>query len=307
MNPERRNIVKILGLTGVCFAFLPPSWSFPASPEMRNRSIPSSGELLPVVGLGTWQSFDVGRDAQALEQRKIVLQEMKRMGGKVIDSSPMYGSSESVVGRLTQALSMGDDFFYASKIWTSGKDAGMAQMKSSAQKMERQTMDLMQVHNLIDWQTHVKSLRAWKDEGKIRYWGLTHYVDSAHDTLSKIIRQERPDFVQFNYSIRSRNAEKSLLPTAQQYGTAVLINQPFESGQLFRKVKGKPLPDWAADHDITSWGNYFLKFILAQEAVTCVIPGTSDPKHLLDNMGAGYGSLPDAAGTERMAAYLKTL
>jgi diketogulonate reductase-like aldo/keto reductase len=232
---------------------------------------------------------------------------MKRLGGKVIDSSPMYGSSESVVGMLAQALSLGDDFFYASKVWTSGKEAGITQMHSSAQKMKRQAMDLMQVHNLLDWQIHVKTLKAWKDEGKLRYWGLTHYVDSSHDTLKKIIEKERPDFVQFNYSIQSRNAEKSLLAAAQQYGTAVLINQPFESGQLFRKVKGKPLPDWAADQDITSWGNYFLKFILAQEAVTCVIPGTANPKHLVDNMGAGYGKLPDAAVTKRMADYLRTL
>jgi diketogulonate reductase-like aldo/keto reductase len=180
-------------------------------------------------------------------------------------------------------------------------------MNASFEKMQRKTMDLMQIHNLVDWQTHVKTLRKWKEEGKIRYWGLTHYVDSAHETLEKIIRQEKPDFVQFNYSIRSRHAEKSLFETCQQHRTATIINQPYESGSLFGKVKGKDLPDWASDYDIKSWGQYFLKFILSNEAVTCVIPGTSKPKHAIDNMVAGYGALPDAAGREKMVDYLTSL
>lgn len=307
MIPSRRKIIRLLGFSGLGLASLPPLYSFSPSPKMLNRAIPSSGELLPVVGLGTWQSFDVSSNTTAMDPLKNVLKEMARLGGKVIDSSPMYGRSESMVGSLTQSLALQDHFFYATKVWTSGRDAGIAQMNTSAQKMKRKSLDLMQVHNLVDWQVHVKTLKSWKEEGKIRYWGLTHYVDSAHAQLEKIIRQENPDFVQFNYSIQSRNGEKSVLPTAQQYGTAVLINQPYESGQLFRKVKGKQLPAWAADYDITSWGQYFLKFILAHEAVNCVIPGTSDPEHLVDNMKAGYGILPDAAGREKMADYLRTL
>ena len=175
------------------------------------------------------------------------------------------------------------------------------------QKMQRQQMDLMQIHNLVDWETHIKTLKDWKLEGKIRYWGFTHYTNASHDTLIKLIKQEKPDFVQFNYSINERNAEKRLLDTAKEYGTAVIINQPFDSGNLFRKIQGKQLPDWCTDMDINSWGQYFLKYILGHEAVTCVIPGTSKVKHLIDNMGAGYGRLPNAKERKMMIEYLNTL
>jgi len=274
---------------------------------MGQRVIASSGEKLPMVGLGTWQTFDVGNSQAELEQRKQVLAEMYKLGGTVIDSSPMYGSSEAVVGRVTAQLDSQDKFFYATKVWTSGRQAGIDQMNASFKKMQRSTMDLMQIHNLVDWVTHVKTLRAWKEAGKIRYWGLTHYVDSAHRTLESIIKSDQPDFVQFNYSIRSRNAEKSLFETCQKNKTAVLINQPYDSGNLFRKVKGKALPEWATAYGIESWGQYFLKFILSNTNVTCVIPGTSKVKHLIDNMGAGYGVLPDANGREKMAAYLERM
>ncbi|MGB7393324.1 MAG: aldo/keto reductase [Pricia sp.] len=273
---------------------------------MISRAIPSSGEQLPVVGLGTWQTFDVGTSEEELKTLKQVLVEMLKLGGKTIDSSPMYGSSEAVVGQLTSQLE-NTDFFYATKVWTSGKQTGIDQMNASFEKMQRKTMDLMQIHNLVDWQTHVKTLRKWKEEGKIRYWGLTHYVDSAHETLEKIIRQENPDFVQFNYSIRSQNAEKSLFETCRDRGTATIINQPYESGSLFRKVKGKNLPEWASEYDIESWGQYFLKFIVSNEAVNCVIPGTSKPEYVIDNMMAGYGVLPDATGRQKMVGYLETV
>lgn len=295
-----------IGLSGIGLVTLPNLLSFNSTKNMISRAIPSSGEQLPVVGLGTWQTFDVGTSKEELKTLRQVLVEMRKLGGKFIDSSPMYGSSEAVVGRLTSQLE-NPDFFYATKVWTSGKQAGIDQMNASFEKMRRQTMDLMQIHNLVDWQTHVKTLRAWKEEGKIRYWGLTHYVDSAHETLENIIRQEKPDFVQFNYSIRSRHAEESLFKTCREHGTATIINQPYESGSLFRKVKGKDLPDWASDYDINSWGQYFLKFILSNEAVTCVIPGTSKPEHVIDNMMAGYGELPDTVGREKMVDHLKTL
>jgi len=274
---------------------------------MRQRPIPSSGEKLPLVGLSTWQIFDVGDSQEDLEIRKMVLMQMHKWGGRVVDSSPMYGTSENVVGKLTSKLDTQDSFFYATKVWTSGKQTGIDQMNASFDKMQRKTMDLMQIHNLVDWKTHSKTLRDWQSENKIRYWGLTHYIDSAHATLEQIVKSEKPDFVQFNYSIQSRNAERSLFDTCQKNGTAVIINQPFESGTLFRRVKGKSLPIWAADYDINSWGQYFLKFILSNEAVTCAIPGTSKPKHVIDNMGAGYGTLPDSNGREKMARYLQSL
>ena len=303
MNYSRREILQLYGLAGLGLA-TPSLFSFSTQRKMGQRMIPGSSEKLPMVGLGTWQTFDIGNSASELEIRKRILSEMYKLGGRVIDSSPMYGSSEAVVGKVASQLENQDDFFYATKVWTSGKKAGIDQMNTSFGKMQRKTMDLMQIHNLMDWQTHAKTLRGWKEEGKIRYWGLTHYVDSAHSKLEQIIEQEKPDFVQFNYSILSRHAEKSLFDTCLKNDTATIINQPFESGSLFRKVKGKTLPSWASDYDIASWGQYFLKFILANEAVTCVIPGTSKPKHVIDNMGAGYGALPDAPGREKMAKYL---
>ncbi|WP_299533934.1 aldo/keto reductase [Ulvibacterium sp.] len=307
MPYSRREILKLSGLTGLGLAAIPSLFSFSQDKSMRQRAIPSSGEPLPIVGLGTWLTFDVGNSSEALKVRQQVLSEMQQLGGKVIDSSPMYGSSEAVVGKLSAALESQNSLFYATKVWTSGRQAGIDQMNSSFRKMRRSTMDLMQIHNLVDWQTHVKTLRTWKEARKIRYWGLTHYVDSAHSTLEKIIRQEKPDFVQFNYSILSRHAEKSLLATCQQNQTAVIINQPYDSGSLFRKVKGQSLPEWSVDYDIKSWGQYFLKFILSHEAVTCAIPGTSKPHHVIDNMMAGYGALPDSSGREKMASYLKSL
>ncbi len=307
MHYSRRQILQLYGLSGLGLAVTPSLFSFKKNEIMRQRAIPSSGKKLPVVGIGTWQTFDANGDSASLATLKQVLIETNKLGGSVIDSSPMYGSSEATVGQLTATLPSQDDFFYATKVWTSGQQAGIDQMNSSFQKMKRSTMDLMQIHNLVDWDTHVKTIKEWKEEGKITYWGLTHYVDSAHATLEKIIQNEKPDFVQFNYSIRSRHAEKSLFDTCQKYGTAVIINQPFESGSLFRKVKGKALPLWAKEYGIKSWGQYFLKFILSNETVTCVIPGTSKPHHAIDNMGAGYGALPDTKGREKMAAYLNSL
>ncbi|MGI9550887.1 MAG: aldo/keto reductase [Aurantibacter sp.] len=307
MNYSRREIMQLYGLAGLGLATMPSLFSFSQKETMGQRVIPSSGEKLPMVGLGTWQTFDVGNSQTELAVRKQILVEMRKLGGTVIDSSPMYGSSEAVVGRVAAQLDSQDNFFYATKVWTSGQQAGIDQMNSSFSKMQRKKMDLMQIHNLVDWKTHLKTLRTWKEQGKIRYWGLTHYVDSAHPTLEQIIKAEKPDFVQFNYSIRSRNAEKSLFESCQKHGTAVIINQPYESGSLFRKVRGQALPQWCADYDINSWGQYFLKFILSSEAVTCVIPGTSKPKHVIDNMGAGYGSLPDASAKEKMVRYLEGL
>jgi diketogulonate reductase-like aldo/keto reductase len=307
MNYSRRKIMQLYGTMGLGLMAVPSLLSFNSTQKMTFRRIPSSGEQLPIIGLGTWQTFDAGNASEELKVLKQVLMEMNRLGGKVIDSSPMYGSSEAVVGQLTSELGEGADFFYATKVWTSGKEAGIQQMNRSFKRMRRNTMDLMQIHNLVDWKTHIKTLKQWKEQGKIRYWGITHYLDSAHDTLEKVIQQEKPDFVQFNYSIRSRHAERSLFNTIQKNETAALINQPYESGSLFGLVKGKTLPIWCESYAIKSWGQYFLKFILSNEPVTCVIPGTSNPKHVVDNMMAGYGPMPDAATRDKMADYLKSL
>ncbi|MBK7870440.1 MAG: aldo/keto reductase [Saprospiraceae bacterium] len=268
------------------------------------RKIPSSGEVLPAVGMGTWQTFDAGNNQSERESLKQVLKTFVDMGGAVIDSSPMYGSSEEVVGDLAAELKILDKLFMATKVWTSGRDAGIRQMNTSMKEMRSNPIDLMQVHNLVDFQTHIKTLREWKEEGKIRYIGATHYVDNAHDDLERLIKTEKLDFIQINYSLQSRNVEKTLLPLAQDKGVAIIINQPFESGSLFSKVRGKSLSDWAKDYDIVSWGQYFLKFIISHPAVTCVIPATSKIKHMEDNMGALYGRLPDAKLRQKMIEVL---
>lgn len=273
--------------------------------NMLQRIIPSSGETLPAIGLGTWQTFDVSRSGK--EPLAEVLAGLHQAGGKLIDSSPMYGRAEDVIGDLTQASGIADNYFYATKVWTQGREAGIRQMQDSMQKMQRTTVDLMQVHNLVDWKTHLKTLAEWKEKGIVRYIGITHYTNAYHDELAQILSNEPIDFVQFNYSITARNAEKRLLGAAADKGVATLINRPFGEGSLFVHVSGKALPPWAAEYHITTWSQFFLKFILSHPAVTCVIPATGNPKHLLDNVQAGTGPLPNAAGRERMAAYIASL
>lgn len=260
---------------------------------MISRPIPSSKEKeqLPVIGLGTWSTFDVS--AAALEPLKEVLHEMHAAGGRLIDSSPMYGNAETVIGELGKGLSYRDELFYATKVWTTGKDAGIMQMGDSFRKMKRTTMDLMQIHNLVDWKTHLKTLRAWKDAGKIRYIGITHYTDSMHGELEKVIRDEPIDFVQFNYSLFARNAENNLLPLAADRGVATLINRPFGEGKHFALVKHKALPEWATERGINSWSQLFLLYIISHPAVTCVIPATSNAVHAKENFATGGLSLAD--------------
>ncbi len=305
---SRRELVKWVGYSGMSALLSPLLSSADASfnsSAMLQRTIPSSGEGLPVVGLGTWLQFDVGSSAAEREPLLEVLRQMASKGGKVIDSSPMYGKAEEVIGALTTATGKPHQFFYATKVWTSGEQDGIEQMEASLKKMKRDKMDLMQVHNLLDWQTHLRTLNRWKREGRVRYTGVTHYTASAHGELERIVRSRAVDFVQFNYSIRVRSAEKSLLKACAESGVAVIINQPFDSGDLFQLVKGRALPGWAAEYDIESWAQYFLKYILSHPAVTCVIPGTSNPRHVVDNMGAGYGRLPDERGRKRMIEYLE--
>ena len=268
---------------------------------MLTRAIPKSGEKLPVVGLGTWQTFDVGSAAADRKPIAEVLSAFLAAGGRVIDSSPMYGRAEEVTGDELATLKAPQPFL-ATKVWISGKQPGIEQMERSLKRMRTSRMDLMQVHNLLDVTTHLPVLREWKAAGKIRYLGVTHYQHGQFDVIEKLMKKEKLDFIQIPYSMVDRKAEARILPAAADTGTAVLVMQPFESGTLFKRVKGKPLPALAADIDCTSWAQFFLKFIIGHPAVTCPIPATSNPKHLADNVQAGFGRLPDAAQRKKMLA-----
>jgi diketogulonate reductase-like aldo/keto reductase len=303
---SRRKMLQCLGVGGLSIVVDPTNMALETN-AMLQRPIPSSGEMLPVVGLGTWIQFDVGSSASERQPLLEVLKRMARHGGKTIDSSPMYGNSEHVIGDLTSEANNSQKFFFATKVWTSGERQGISQMEESLRKMRRKTIDLMQVHNLLDWKTHLHTLKKWKSEGKVRYVGITHYTDSYHSELEQILQSEKLDFVQFNYSIRGRHAEQRLLKAAKDKGVAVIINQPFDSGRLFDHVSGKKLPEWAADFGIKNWAQFFLKFILSNDAVTCVIPGTSNPDHLDENMGAAYGRLPDGKTRRKMVETIEAM
>ncbi|MCB0280599.1 MAG: aldo/keto reductase [Calditrichaeota bacterium] len=298
---NRRQVIKLssLSLMALKFGHLLKSLRIE---EMLRRPIPSTGEELPVIGLGTWLQFDVSISDPQTEQLTDVLKLLLKNGGTLLDSSPMYGRSEERIGDLCSRLDTVNDFFYATKVWTSGKTSGIEQMKESLRKMRRQQMDLMQIHNLLDWREHLDTLKDWKEKGLIRYIGITHYTDSAHDELARIIRNEKAiDFVQFNYSIGNRHAERFLLDTAMERQVAVIINRPYEGGSVFSKTRGKSLPDLADEFGIKSWGQFVLKFILSHPAVNVVIPGTSKTSHLLDNVQAGFGPMPDQHTREKMA------
>jgi aryl-alcohol dehydrogenase-like predicted oxidoreductase len=259
---------------------------------MHTRPIPSSGAALPVIGCGTWIGFDVGPRPAELPQRAAVLDALFAAGGRVIDSSPMYGSAEQVVGQLLQDGGSRGKAFVATKVWTSGKRAGIESMERSMQLLRTDHIDLLQVHNLVDWKTQLATLRGWKDHGRISYVGVTHYTEAAHHELEQVLQSTPLDFVQFNYSVASRNAEKRLLPLAAERGVAVLVNLPFGGGGQLRALRATPLPAWAAEIGCASWNQLLLKFVLSQPAVTCVIPGTSNPQHMEDNAAAGSGVIP---------------
>jgi aryl-alcohol dehydrogenase-like predicted oxidoreductase len=264
------------------------------------RKIPSSAEELPIIGLGTSGPFEV----DATEAERAPLREVLRgffaAGARLIDTSPMYSTAEGVLGELLTPQ-MHERAFLATKVWTRGARSGVEQMRHSAQMLKTQRLDLIQVHNLLDLETHLKTLRAWKDAGRVRYIGITHYTVGAHAQLARVLERERLDFVQFNYSPVTRAAEQRLLPLAAERGVAVLVNRPFEDGELFERVRGKALPPWAAELDAASWGQLALKFIAAQPAVTCIIPATGKLSHLQDNLGGGRGRLPDARQREAIA------
>ncbi len=305
MKPGRRLILKAAAAMAISSSA--PSGATPSSTPVQKRPIPRSGEVLPVVGLGTWQTFDVGPGSSRLPELKQVLQLLVELGGSVVDSSPMYGEAERVVGDLSAEAGLRDQLFFATKVWTSGRNAGIRQMEESFRLMRTERMDLMQVHNLVDVVTHTKTLKEWKAAGRIRYMGITHYHSGAFAELERLVKTRDYDFVQFNYSIDDRAAESRLLPACADSGTAVLINRPFSQADLFGQVRGKSLPAWAAEFDCQSWAQFFLKYLLGHPAVTCVIPGTSKVRHLRDNLQAGMGRIPDAAMRRRMAQHLEQL
>ena len=266
-----------------------------ASPAMITRPIPSTGEALPVIGLGTSQTFDVGGGAADRQPLREVLRLMLDGGGKLIDTSPMYGRAEAVTGDLVAETAVRPRVFLATKVWTSGREGGIAQMQRSAELLKSPVIDLMQIHNLLDWRTHLATLRAMKAEGKIRYIGITHYTTGSLSELARILASEPGiDFVQCAYSLGTRAAETALLRVAAERKVAVIVNRPFEDGGMFRRVRGRALPEWAGEFDCASWAQLFLKYIIAEPAVTCAIPATSNSKHMEDDLKAGIGRLPDA-------------
>jgi len=270
---------------------------------MLTRPIPSTGEGLPVIGLGTYKGFDVsprGEHAAALGD---VLNTLFSFGGSVMDSSPMYGRAEEVSGELLASLRVREKAFVATKVWTEGRTAGIDQMKRSMQLLRCQQIDLMQIHNLVDWRTHLATLRAWKDEGRFRYLGVTHYSSSAYGEMEKIMRAEALDFVQLNYSLDDREAERRLLPLAAQRGMAVLVNLPFGQGSLFKALRGKSVPPWMQEAGCETWSQVLLKFVLAHKTVTCVIPGTGNREHMAENCRAGDGVMLQEGLLRRLIAF----
>jgi diketogulonate reductase-like aldo/keto reductase len=275
---------------------------------MIMRAIPSSGEAMPAIGLGTWQVFDVGPGDPARPKLAEVLRLLVDAGGRMIDTSPMYGRAEAVTGDLVAEAGLRPRIFLATKVWTSGREAGIAQMRRSAELLRSPALDLIQIHNLLDWRTHLAMLRRMKAHGQVRYIGITHYTTGSLPELARILETETGiDFVQCGYSLETRDAETRLLPAAAERGVAVIVNQPFETGSMFRRVRGRKLPDWAAECDCASWAQLFLKYAIADPAVTCAIPATARPEHMADNLKAGFGRLPDAAQRERIRQFWDTL
>jgi diketogulonate reductase-like aldo/keto reductase len=287
-------------------AGLATSLGIAATESMRTRPIPASGEQLPVIGLGTWRVFDVSGSAEEIEVRKAIVEMLIEKGASLLDSSPMYNRAEEVIGDVIEAGINRDDLFLATKVWTDSKSSGERQMRRSADLMNAGVIDLMQVHNLRDLDTHMETIRDWQADGRIRYNGITDYRASALDEMEAAIKKHRPQFIQINYSLGERQAEERLLPLAQDMGIAVLINRPYLTGRLFRAVGNSALPDWASEF-AASWGQFFLKFVVAHPSVTCVIPATSKPHHMADNLGAGFGPLPDEATRQKMAAYFDAI
>ena len=313
----RREAAKVIGGTAAALVSPIMRHGKGESSAMLTRIIPSSGEKLPVIGLGTWRAFDVDLSADVRRQLEDVLSMFVKHGGRVIDSSPMYGRAEKVIGELTSAPGIrdklatanpsGGGLFLATKVWTRGKQSGIESMERSMSLLHTNRIDLMQVHNLVDLSTQLATLEEWKKQGRIRYTGITHYESGALSEIEKLIRSRKFDFLQINHSLMEPEAEQRVLALAQERGVAVIANRPFGAGDLFSKVRSKPLPAWAAEFDCRSWAQFFLKWIVANPAITCAIPATDKPRHLEDNMQAGMGAFPDAKQRRRMMEFVSSL
>ena len=308
MKISRRNMLKISAGTGAAALLLREFPALAQEQPLLVRSIPSSGEEIPAVGLGSARTFSVGASSEERAPLKEVLRLFHEMGGRFFDTAPTYGSSESVSGQVVQELGIQDDLFFATKISTGGgRQAGIDQQETSLQDWGRDSIDLNQVHNLRDTELHLRTIRQAKEEGRTRYVGVTTSFGRQYEQMEQVLRTEELDFVQVNYSLGERQADERLLPLAQDRGMGVIVNEPYNVGRLFTAVRGRDLPDWAAEFDCESWGQFFLKYILSHPAVTVIIPATSDPEHLIDNMGAGRGQLPDNRTRTRMEEFFDGL
>ena len=274
---------------------------------MISKQIPSSGEQLPVIGLGTLQAFDVAGTPEERAALGEVLQLLADHGGTLVDTSPRYGRAEAVVGDLGSELNLTDELFFATKVFSEGEQAGIDEMGTSLQRLHTPVLDLMQVHSMRDWEIHLPSIRKLKEQGKVRYMGITIHRDTGHEQMMKLMREENLDFIQVNYNLIERGAAKEVLPLAQELGVAVMINVPFAKADLFKKTSGLDLPDWAGDFDCDSWAQFFLKYVISHPAVTCVIPRTGNPHHMADNLMAGFGELPDQDTRLKMEAFIDRL
>ncbi len=303
LDRNRRQFLKIMGGAGLS-AMAPLLSAKQESSNTITKSIPVSGERLPVIGLGTSRVFNVENDAAELSNLREVIRILSSVENSMVDSSPMYGEAERVVGELVENLDVHRQLFFATKVWTRGRQAGIEQMQQSMRLMRTKTIDLMQIHNLVDWKTHITTLRDWKERRLIRYLGITHYNESAHDAVLQVMKHTPLDFLQINYSLAEPEAGNRILPLAQEKGIAIIANRPFARGALFHATKGKPLPAWAGEIDCATWAQLFLKFVISHPAITCTIPGTSKPKHMLDNQVAGKGLMPDNGMRKKMQAFV---
>ncbi len=303
---ERRDLLKLIAATPVLASFAPMVSAFDAQSVVM-RAIPSSGEKIPAMGMGSYQTFNISDDSTDKQNLISVLEAFFRSKGRLIDSSPMYGRSESVIGALVEQIEPKPKYFSASKVWTYGKQEGLEAVKESERRMRVDKMDLMQVHNLRDWEVHLPTLQKLKSENKLRYTGITTSRVSQYSDFEDVMKSQRLDFIQLNYNIKVREAEKRLLPLAMDRGQAVIVNMPFEKGRLFKLLKGRALPEWSKEFDCSSWAQFFLKFILSHPAVTCTIPATSKVNHMLDNMQAMTGRLPDHKMRNKMIQYFDSL
>lgn len=305
-DEQRRLVLKALAVMGASLPFAGSVLSSEVLQVIR-KPIPSSGEQIPVMGIGTARTFDAIHDDELMKQLRVVMDSFFRLGGAMVDSSPMYGSAQEVIGVLLKQLGNPKELFSATKVWINGQAEGVAQMERSRKLWGVRRFDLMQIHNLRDWELHLETLRAMKAEGKLRYIGITTSHGRYHEELEEVLRKHQFDFVQFTYNIENRLVEDRLMPLAQDRGIATIINRPYEKGNLFHTVKGKPLPGWAKEIDVNSWGQYFLKFIVSHPGVTCVIPATTKSRHLVDNMGGQVGRLPDEKMRQEMIRYYQSL